>query len=79
MRMLLVDAGQGNYRLSLMDFGMPRPKPQGLDGTEAEERMRDVSYTAPELLVTTRGLARVLAQLTVLPGAVHIEQHTPAA
>lgn len=47
---LLVDAGQGNYRVSLMDFGMPRPKPQGLDGTEAEDRMRDVSYAAPELL-----------------------------
>lgn len=47
---LLVDAGPGSYRLSLMDFGMPRPKPQGLDGTEAEARMKDVSYAAPELL-----------------------------
>ena len=47
---LLVDAGHGSYRLTLMDFGMPRPKPQGLDGTEAEDRMKDVSYAAPELL-----------------------------
>jgi hypothetical protein len=48
--LVLTGSGQGPTQLVVYDFGMPLAKPTGLEGTGNEDRMKGVSYVAPELL-----------------------------